>query len=139
MKTRFFAVALLMIVVGFGACKKKQSDINTIATFSVNGLEYTVAGELISFTYCKYNEGVWGGETSTTTNRRPSTWPDVRHNPPNTTIEVSLSCKHAAVTTDLATAQNFENGTARITVRAQNGATKTYTVNVITSNAMGCP
>ena len=125
MKTRFFVVALIAIFVGLGACGKSESKINTIDKFVVNGVEYRINNdnEEILHTYSKIGEGLWGDHEG---GRRPDGWPMVSNM--TTTIEITTTCNRARVTTDLNVRQNFQDGSARITVRAQNGNTKTYKV-----------
>ena len=64
MKIRLLAMALLVVFVGFGACKKKKNELSPeckILTFTVNGVPYQVNenAKTIYYKYPKTSAGVW--------------------------------------------------------------------------------
>jgi len=123
MKTKFFVVALLVALVGFGACgkKKEKSPVNTIKSFIVNGKEYVVGTSDIAYIYPKVPAG--------------GAWVDLPTG--KVTPEITLTDKKATVTDqnielDFSTlgANEGVHTMRTYTVNAENGETKTYTVKV---------
>jgi len=126
MKTRLFVVALMVVVAGFGACKKPAPDVvksgdNTIKSFTVKGKAYVVGDSDITCIYPKVpGGGSWEGlPTAKET-------PDIQLNDKNATVtdankELDFSALGAGEGTS--TMRTY-------TVKAENGATKTYTVKV---------
>ena len=121
MKTKFFVVVLMVAVVGFAACGPKpenKSDDNNIKTFSVNNVPYEVKGTDIKCIYEKVSE---------------NTWKDL----PKTAVEPKIELSHSKATIDPPASTkidfNKDGEVATYTVTAENGAKKTYKVNVTRS------
>ena len=113
MKIKLLVVALMAVVVGFGACggkKNEDSSEKAILTFKVNGITYNVneSTKTISYEYPKTAENTWTGIPS------GAVIPEVT---------VSPNADYAPKT-----AQNFLDGSVVYTVTAEDGSTQTYTV-----------
>ena len=119
MKAKLFVIALLVAVVSFGSCKKKESKDNTIKSFTVAGVAYTVdnTNGTIVWNYSKPSPGQWLN--------RPEGWPSV----PGSQVSIVLTHDKASHTLNLGGNVNFTNPVT-FTVNAQNGDPKTYTVTV---------
>ena len=111
MKIKVLVAALMVVIVGFGACggkKNKDSSENDITKFTVSGVDYTINGNNITHLYKKTAPNVWEGEP---------TWSVVP------VVTVSPKADYSPKT-----AQNFVDGSVVYTVTAEDGSTKTYTV-----------
>jgi hypothetical protein len=115
MKTRLFAIALVAVMIGLGACGSKKPDkpeplsgTKDITAFVVNGVSYTISGTSISHHYPKTAENTWTSLPS---------WP------------AAAQITHTGKSISPTTPQNFEDAAGVVyTVTAEDGTTKTYTV-----------
>ena len=119
MKTKFFVVALMVAVVGFGACGggKDKSDDNNITGFVVGTTTYQVGASVITGTYSKTGE---------------NNWPDLPTGSATPTITLSHSkAKHDSPTLNFGSLGVDGGNVGTVTVTAENGDKKTYTVTVV--------
>ena len=131
MKTRFFAVVLMVAVVGFSACGggKEKSDNNKIETFKVSNTTYTVSSSEITHLYSK---------TPPTGTQTEGTWSDLPK--AKITAIITLEDSKAKVvdgTDELDFTGLVDSGTVgTVKVKAENGDVKSYLVKV-TKGALG--
>ena len=113
MKIKLLAIALLSVVIGFGACGGKDNDKSSeckITQFTVNNVDYIINGTSITYLYPKTDPNVWTG------------LPQWKVAP-----KIIVSAK-AKIEPEESVPQNFEEGATYI-VTAEDGTTKqTYTV-----------
>ena len=123
MKSRLIIVALLVAVVGLSGCpdKKGKSSENEILTFKVDGVDWQVDHVNGKITKIYPKTPPQGGATEGTWAGLPSTWP-------NATAVITPKDSKAVITPDPGTPQNFESGTTKFTVTAEDGTPKIYTV-----------
>ena len=123
MKSRLFAAVLAMALIGFSGCSgsKDKSSENRIDKFTVNGFDWTVNDNAGTITKLYSKTAPTGSETVGTWEGLPATWP-------NATATVALKDGKAKISPDPSTQRNFEDGSAKFTVTAENGNTKVYTV-----------
>ena len=111
MKIKVLVAALMMVIVGFGSCgSKKESSEKSIKQFKVNGMDYIINGNNITYLYTKTAVDTWVGEP---------VWPIAP--------DITISDK-ATITPSPDVKQNFVQGSVTYTVTAEDGSTKTYTV-----------
>jgi len=123
MKTRFFVIVLMVAVVGFGSCgkKKEQSSVNTIKSFTVQGVAYDVGASDITHIYAKVpTGGSWTGLPPT------AVTPDIVLDDKNATI----TDENMELDFTKLGAGEGETTMRSYTVKAENGDTKTYSVKV---------
>jgi len=113
MKKGFFAIALVAIIIGLGACGSSTetlSDKCEIISFKVSTQTYDINGLNITWTYPKSG---------------PDAWATLPQWPAQPTIEIS---PNASISPAANVGQNFETGVTYV-VTAQDGKTKkTYQV-----------
>ena len=123
MKSRLFAVVLVMALIGFSGCpgSKDKSSENRIKKFTVNSVEWTVSDNAGTITKLYNKTPPTGSDLVGTWAGLPTTWP-------NATATVELMDSKSTISPDPSVARNFENGTTKFTVTAENGDTKVYTI-----------
>ena len=128
MKIRALSFVLVAAMVSLGGmCSKpKKSSENYIETFTVGEVQYTNINHstgIISHIYSK---------TGAEADLGIGAWPGLPTGWPNLTARVTLKDpKGSKITPDPSHPQNYENGTAKFTVTAEDGTSKEYKVLVI--------
>ena len=113
MKIKLLVAALMVVIVGFGACgggKDKESSEKDITKFTVSGVDYIINGNNITYLYKKTVPNVWEGEP---------VW--------KVAPSITISNK-ATINPKPDVPQNFVEESVTYTVTAEDGSTKTYTV-----------
>ena len=120
MKSRLFVVVLLAGVIGFAGCggKNNKSNVNTIKSFTVNGVDYEVkdAAGTIMHLYPKTAENTYYGldNASALQSAKP---------------EIVLTDSKATVSPASGAQVNLSSSVP-YKVTAEDGSVKTYTVTV---------